>query len=249
MVQGHLQELWAGVQGNANDSRGCQLDWLRAHWNKPQGLVKYAYPLLSAAAVISWALVRRGPRLIDVIFAGSVLLGLYVQTTSVSGQRILAVIIVAGLAWYLEESPLPAFWKTGLILAATFVVIGAELRHLVQGVTTLKPADTAALRAKVDELHPPLLIVDDWALRYVFNYRLRPGMIYIGVKTRPESDAPFHQQKFPDECWVISAETVLHYTLHVRGMPIPRFMKLGGHRIGEWITNAGEMAVLPPTTK
>jgi hypothetical protein len=127
------------------------------------------------------------------------------------------------------------------------LITGAELRPLLQGLTTGKTRDSDRILAEVDAQHPSLLVVDAWSLRYVFHYHLRPGMIFIGEKTRPGSGAPFAQRKYPDECWVISAETVLDRNLHEPGLPVPHPLMICSHPVGQWVTNAGEVKVVPAT--
>ncbi len=250
LVHGQGWELWEGLQANSHLSRDHQLSWIAANWDKPQGLIKSAFPVLVCALFVGVCARTRGLLWIDLLFILGTVLGLYASTMSISGQRSLAVVTVVGAAYYLETGKPARPWKQILILAIVGVLVGAEPRHLLQGITTEKPSpqQAAQLRTEAEHLHPSRLIIDEWSLRYVFDFQPSPNMLLLvlGQGDRPESHLSGIQKKLPDECWLLSAESVRLNSLAEPGLPIPSLLTLGGHPIGNWVTNAGELGLLPP---
>jgi len=250
LVHGQGWALWEGLRANSHIAMDHQLSWIAANWNKPQGVIKSAFPILVCASFVGVSARVRGLRLIDLLFILGTGLGLYASIMSISGQRTLAVVTVLGAAYYLETGRLGRPWKQILILAVAGVVVGAEPRHLLQGITTEKPSPqrAAQLRAEVEQLHPARLIIDEWSLRYVFNYQLSPNMrlLNLGQGDRPEANLAGIQKKMPDECWLLSAESVHLSKLSEPGLPLPVLLTVGGHPIGNWVVNAGELGLAPP---
>jgi hypothetical protein len=64
------------------------------------------------------------------------------------------------------------------------------------------------------------------------------------------SDRPLfpnsNKRKYPDECWVISTDSIIWYNLQNQGLPAPRFRTFRGEPLGAWLKNPGEMTILPP---
>ena len=147
------------------------------------------------------------------------------------------------MAWALYY--IPFFWsRPAIVYTASLAVFAMTMislgRPLVQNIFAGKPiAEGRLLRQRVDQLRPRRLIVDEWTLRYVFDYRLRPEMMYAGfTDRRTKDDDPY--LVYPDECWVVSAKTTHHYGIPDLRLPQPRML------IGDWVANADEMRIVEP---
>jgi hypothetical protein len=95
-------------------------------------------------------------------------------------------------------------------------------------------------------MHPSRVLVDVWTLRYVFDYQIRPGMFDVGCADHPETRAR-RIIKYPDECWVVSAEGMSWGMPSTPGMPARKPVVLFGKALGAWTANPGEIKILPPT--
>jgi len=232
--------------GNKSVSNDIQSVWIEHHWYTPMGAVKIVYPILGVGLVVILKSARKGPDLFDALMVLSVLLGLYAIWNTVSGHRIMGLVTVIVIGYYiglLIAKPRPYHL---LVAANSLLIIGSGLRPMVQGITTERTPNGPQLLSQVNALNPSRIIVDEWSLRYVFNYRLRPGMVAVGYSARLAADEIHLTVKYPDECWVLSAESVEHYHAIPHGLPLPRYVSIFGKPLGRWLSNAGEIGISPP---
>ena len=246
LIDGRIHDFITGFFGNESGAGSIQMNWVKATWYLPMGLIKIVYPILVIPVLAGWAVIKRGARAVDAAALMAVALGFYVTCKSTSGHRIAGLISVIAIGCYLylllPKSRLRGF----LVLANGLLIILSGLRPMLEGVSTRHTTDGAALLSQVQSLHPARMLVDEWSLRYVFDYRLAPGMIAIDWSTRPGGTGPVLTAKYPDECWVLSADSVGHYRLPPHGLPQPRGVTLGGRQLGRWVGNAGEIGVSAP---
>ena len=241
-IQPFLAEFLIENQG----ARADQISWIRTEWKEPMGWIKFIYPFASVSLLIAWAALRRGLSWIDALASGSVILALYAIVNSVSGHRVMGLITVIVVGLYLEYLAPGPRWRRLLVAVNGLLIIGSGLRPMLQGVTTERPSNGAQLLSQVQTAHPARLIIDEWSLRYVFGFHLEPGMIAIGQSARPFGRGVRISVKYPDECWVMAAETVAHFHLDPHGLPEPRFFSFRGKKFENWVVNAGEIGVSPP---
>ncbi|MGA3172648.1 MAG: hypothetical protein ABSE62_16730 [Chthoniobacteraceae bacterium] len=247
MIKWQVGDFLSGLTVNNHVAQNEQTSWVKANWDAPMGLIKIVYPVAGASLAILLKGLRQKLQMIDALMLLSVLLCLYTILHTVSGHRIMGLITLIVLGYYIESLVPSLLYSRILVAANSLLIIGSGLRPLVQGVTTQRTADGPALLRKVESIHPSRIIVDEWSLRYVFDYHLRPGMIAVGFSARPHGHEAKLSVKYPDECWVLSAESVKHYQAQQpHGIPIPRYVSIAGRQMGSWVSNAGEIGISPP---
>jgi len=246
MVDWKVTDFLTGFLYNNHDAHEIVLSWLETYWDRPMGLVKLFYPTVTICTVIFLAASRRGFRVMDAVALLSLVLGLYTIFNTVSGHRVLGIITVIAIGYYIDLLAPHSRWNRILVAANALLIAASGVRPLVQGVSTRRTADGPALLHEIQRIHPARIIMDDWSLRYVFNYHLIPGMTAINYSDADHSRSQLASQKFPDECWVLSAESVRRWQLPPHGLPVPRYVSFAGKHIGDWLSNAGEIGVSPP---
>jgi hypothetical protein len=247
LIGGRVAAFLTGFLANNQVARGHSVSWVMANWYLPMGLIKVVYPVAGIGSLMFLGVRRRGFRFLDALILLSLALGFYGLLNSTSGHRILGLVTVIAIGYYIDVLLPDSRWNRIAIAANAMAIVISGARPLVAGVTTSRPSNGAQIFQQVESIHPSRTIVDEWSLRYVFGYRLLPGMIAIDFGDRPGCHGtPVVSKKYPDECWVLSAQSVYNFSLVDHGMPLPRFASIAGKRIGGWITDAGDIGVSPP---
>ncbi len=247
MIKWQIAEFLRELSAANGVARNIQVSWVKVNWYRPMGLVKIVYPIAGAGVAMTIEGLRRKLRMADYLMFFSVLLGFYATVHSVSGHRIMGLITVIALGWYIDTLVPARRLKLTLTAVNSLLVIGSGLRPVLQGVTTQQTGNGPALLREVESIHPSRILVDEWSFRYVFNEQIWPGMVGVGFSNRPQGHLATLPVKYPDECWVLSAETVKNFKPQPgHGLPSPVHFTVGGKAVGDWLTNAGEVGVSPP---
>ena len=242
-VGGFLQAFF----NHQRDAGHSDSDWLRSEWAQPQNIFKVALLPLFGVILAMRKIARSGFSFLDAAFLLALLLGFYATLNSITGNRLLGLISVLGIFGYLIASG-PTTWRARALVSLAALAFGLSIaRPFLEGLTCEKPsaAEIANLKNRLGETSFPRLVVDWWSWRYLFDYRIDPGMVYAGSSARPAfPDGSL--RLYPDECWVVSADTVDFFGLKDPHLPQPRYLRIGGKPAGHWVINAGEIGFSPP---
>ena len=246
LVSGNIIGFLHGFFANNSAAGNIQMGWVRSSWYKPMGIIKIVYPTVMVFALAYISIRRRGAALLDTLAILSVLLGLYAIKNSTSGHRVMGLISIIAISFYIYELFPKHKLAKWLVLCNALIVILSGLRPIMQGLTEYRPTNGPQLLAQVNRVSPSRIIVDEWTFRYVFDCRITPCMIAVGYADRVGCTPGVISLKYPDECWVLSSQSVENYRLDPHGLPTPRPVTIRGVRIGRWSANAGELGVSLP---
>ncbi len=232
---------------NGSASRQGTAAWLARDWFRPQNIFKVALLPLAALLLAARKMRRDGIAASDAAFLIALLLGCYVVTGSLTGNRLLGLISVLGILGYLTAGSSAGTPARVAIAIAMGIFALSIARPLLEGVTGSKPAaaEVQALQAQWRTAPRPALVVDWWSLRYVFDFRPPPGTVYVSCDRRgPLGRALL----FPGESGVISAGATGFYKLTDPGLPRPVYLRVAGHPVGQWMLNPGAMTLISQET-
>ncbi len=242
LIDGHVHEFLAGFLGNAKGSGAFHREWLKRSWHEPQNFIKIVAMPGLVILLLGIKIRKTSFQWVDLLAVLPILLGYYVLCSSVSGQRIFLLSTMTLTALYIYRIAIPSPIATAILVfvaAISFISMG---RPLMNGLLTSKPVDATKLAQQPAVRQSSRVLTDWWALRYVFDYKLRPGLIGLGW-AGPMPAQGLHKQA--NECWVLSPFTVSYYGLSEPGLAQPRFLRMGGKEFKKWIANGGDIQILP----
>lgn len=242
LIDAQAHAFIATFLGHAKKAGVGQKEWLQRSWHEPQNFIKIGVMPGLVILLLGVKIRKAGFQWADLLAVLPILLGYYVLCSSVSGQRIFLLSMMTLTALYIFRIGLPSPIATtilALVAAISFVSMG---RPLMNGLFTSKPVDALKLAQQPEVRQSPRVLADWWALRYVFDYQLRPGLIGLGW-AGPMSSQGLRKQA--NECWVLSPFTVSYYGLSEPGLAQPRFLKAGHKEFKKWVANGGDIQILP----
>jgi hypothetical protein len=188
---------------------------------------------------------RGGMSVADVAFLLALVLGVYVMLGSLTGNRLIGLIAVLGILGYLTASPGRGETGRVVVWVALAIFCVSVARPLVEGLVEKLPstAEVQALNGELRQTPHSRLIIDWWSLRYVFDFRPPADAVYLynSPHQRPRDGRAL---VFPGECGVLSADATGQYGLQDPGLPQPAYLRIASRPVGQWIINAGKMALI-----
>ncbi len=172
---------------------------------------------------------------------GATLLGIFYRPDNLSVNTLFQWV---GIFAFLFAVPWPRPARVAALAAAAVLALASQSLWLA-ALVGQRPVDREACARLRKELegHAGRLVVDDYAARYVFDFRLPPGTLDVGY-LRPLPDfTPSAADKRPGETWVCSAHTLEMYApsfLKER----PARLRLLGHTF-DLLQAPGRLQVVP----
>lgn len=249
MLRDGLMPFINGFLHHSGSARESTTAGMIANFWKPQFFAKLVILPALCGLAIGVKIIKRGWDKRDCLVFIALLLALYTCFNSITGQRMICLLSVAALCDYLERIISQRWLIRSLSVASGILAIVTLARPLLQGATTTQPlALGKQLREEVLQIQATRIIIDQWSLRYVFDFQPGPNAVSISAARNGagRADGP---KINPDECWVMSAECVRYYDLSHPGFAKPRPKFFLGHELGQWLDNPGEMTVLKPSQK